>query len=441
MRTRLAATPRLSHNASRNKTEDRAYNIAFCERVARLALTGGGEGDILECAMAPLRILANLYAAQKASREMTGGVLRYAATHPDVEVRLYGLGTAYRNIGDHRDWRPDGVIVSTEDASEIRQIERMGCRAAVLVNAAPPKRTRLRCGSVFCDNAAVAAAAVELFTRKRLRHTAYVGARAGEVWSLDREAAMRKCAAAAGCSFDAFAAAGGGRRRSAREADALAAWLAALPKPCGIFAANDLRAKDVIEACRAQSIGIPLQVMVLGADDEDFICRQMQPTLSSVVSDFGTGGFLAAQMLVELIDGRRGSVEPALFGVRGIVERASTSDPNEAGRMVGRAQEFIRENAATAGISVGDVAKASGASIRLLQKNFRAVTGATVSGTIQDERLRAVCALLLESATPIGRIAELCGFGDDAHLKKTFRRRFHCTMRDYRLRRVPGSDS
>ena len=383
--------------------------------------------------MSSIRILANLFAAQKASREMTGGVFRYAALHPEVEVKIYGLGAPQQDLGELRDWKPEGVIVSTDDAAKIRRIERIGCRAAVFVNIEPPEKTQLCCGSVFCDGAAVAIAAVELFTGKRLRHTAYVGTRAGDAWSADREAAMRQCAASAGCSFDSFAPGGGRRRNLARETAELAAWIAALPKPCGVFAANDLRAKDVIEVCRAQSIGIPLPVMVLGADDEEFICRQMQPTLSSIVPDFEKGGFLAAEMLVELIKGRQRRAERRLFGVRGIVERISTSDPNEAGRMVGRAQEFIRENATT-GITVGDVAKASGASIRLLQKSFRAVTGATVSEMIQGARLRRVCSLLSETTTPIGRIAELCGFGDDAHLKKLFRRRFRCTMRDYRRR-------
>ncbi|MBR0056244.1 MAG: AraC family transcriptional regulator, partial [Kiritimatiellae bacterium] len=40
--------------------------------------------------------------------------------------------------------------------------------------------------------------------------------------------------------------------------------------------------------------------------------------------------------------------------------------------------------------------------------------------------------LLVETQTPIGQIGELCGFGDEAHLKRLFRRRFGCTMRDWR---------
>lgn len=60
---------------------------------------------------APLRILAHLDASERSSRGMVGGILRYAALHHDVEVRLYGPGTAYRELGEFRDWRPDGIVV------------------------------------------------------------------------------------------------------------------------------------------------------------------------------------------------------------------------------------------------------------------------------------------------------------------------------------------
>ena len=382
-----------------------------------------------------IRILANLYAAQKASREMSGGILRYAAMHPGVEVALYGLGAPRRGIDELRDWKPDGVIISADDSAEIRRIERIGCRAAVFVNVEPRTETSLRWGSVFCDGAAVAGAAFDLFSRKRIAHLAYVGTQAGEPWSVERERALRECAARAGCSFDCFAIHGKGRTGFGLEKALLARWVAALPRPCGILAANDLRAKDVMDACAAAGVSIPLQAMILGTDDEEFICRQANPTLSSIFPDFDRGGYLAAEMLVGLLKGRQRRMPRRIFGVRGLVERASTSDPNEASRMVGRAEEFIRAHATTAGISVRDVAKASGASLRLLQKNYKAITGTTVCDAIQMARLQRSCDLLAETATPIGRIAELCGFEGDAYLKKLFRRHFGCTMRDYRRKR------
>lgn len=385
-----------------------------------------------------LRILANVYAAQKASRDMTGGVLRYAAMHPGVEVKLYGLGAARRQIGELRDWKPDGVIVSTDDPAEIRRIERAGCRAAVFVNVEPPARTSMRCASVFCNGAAVAQAAADLFARKGLRHFAYVGTRDGDPWSREREDALRKCAAEKGASFSSFAPPRGANARPVREMAAMARWTAGLPKPCGLLAANDIRAMDALETCRKAGASVPERVMVLGVDDEEFICRQTSPTLSSVVPDFDRGGYLAMETLAGLLAGAVPGAERPRFGVRGVVERASTSDPNGAGRIVSRAKEYIRTYATTTDISVGDVAKSSGASVRLLQKHFRAIAGTTVSDAIQTVRLARVRELLEETATPIGRIGELCGFFGEAHLKKIFRRRYGCTMREWRsIRRRP----
>jgi len=391
----------------------------------------------------PLRILANIYAAQKASRDMTGGVLRYAATHPDVEVRLYGLGAAHRQIEELREWKPDGIIISADDPKEIRRIERSGCRGAVFVNVEPPAKTALRCGSVFCDGAAVAMAAADLFARKRLGHFAFAGTLAGEQWSAERGEALRKCAARAGATFDVFNPPKPGRaNRGQGSRDALAQWLSKQPKPCGVFAANDLRAKDVIDACRAARVPVPQQVLVLGVDDEEFICRQVQPTLSSVVPDFDRGGYVAAETLVELLRGHQKRIGRRLYGVRGVVERISTSDPNDAGRMAVRAEEFIREHATTPGIRVADVARAAFVSVRLLEKNFKSVTGTTVCEAIQAVRLRRVCSLLEETETPIGQIGELSGFENDGYLKRLFRSRFGSTMRAFRIahRAVPNSE-
>lgn len=387
-----------------------------------------------------IRILANLYAAQKASREMSGGVLRYASLHPDVEARLYGLGTAYPTLAEFRAWKPDGVIVGANDETTVRLIERIGCRAAVFVNVEPPRDTTLRCGSVFGDNEAVAAAAAGLFVRKNLKHYAFVGARTNDPWSTERERAMRECAKRQGCTFAAFSPPRAGAKRTNFRHDlaALARWVASLPKPCGILAARDLRAKDVLDACREASVPVPEHVMVLGVDDEEFICGQTVPTLSSVLPDFESGGYLAAEMLAALLSGGPLRLQRRAFGVRGIVERISTCDPNEAGRMVSRAEEFIRRNASTADISVPAVAKAAGASVRLLQKNFKAIAGTTVCEAIQTARLERVCSLLAQTTTPIGQIGELCGFGNDTYLKKLFRRRFGCTMRDWR-RRTQGT--
>ena len=385
---------------------------------------------------APLRILARLDAGERSSRGMVGGILRYAALHHDVEVRLYGPGTPYRRLEQFRDWRPDGIVVGEPLGRTLAVAADLGVRAAVLSNVDPPADLPLRCAGVFCDNAAIAAAAADFFAGCRVKALGYVGdvlpGRAPEpVWSAERGAALRERAARLGLPFSSFAPPA---RRHGAEAErrALGAWLAALPRPCGVLAANDMRASVVLEACRAAGVAVPRSVLVLGVDDEEFVCRQTRPTLSSFVMDWDGGGFLEAETLVELLRGRRRRLPRRTFGILGIARRQSTGDTNEARLMVARAEEFIAEHATTAGIGVGDVAKAAFASLRLLQANFKAVTGRTVLGAIQEARLAKACEPLSETNAPIGEIAGLCGFRGTSHLKELFRRRFGRTMRAWR---------
>ena len=385
-----------------------------------------------------LRILAHMDVGLRPSREMTRGILRYAATHPDVEVRLFGPGTAGPGICAFRDWRPDGLIVGRQPEKVLADAARIGCRAAVLSSIDPPEACPFPTASVFPDNAAVAAGAAEHFAACGIGHLAFVGERrsgrnaAEESWSAERDAALRECAARRGLTYASFGAARAAPDAGAAQHRALTKWIAALPKPCGILAARDLLAGNVLEACRAAGVAVPEAALVLGVDDDEFICPHVTPTLSSIVIDLEGGGYLEAEALVALLRGETPPGRRLFFGVRGVARRQSTSDSHEARLMVSRARAFIREHAASGGIGVRDVARAAFASVRLLEMNFKTVTGGTVCQALQDARLARVRALLTETRTPIGEIAGLCGFESDGYLKELFRRRFGCSMRVWR---------
>lgn len=379
----------------------------------------------------PLKLLAHIYASQKASREMSGGILHYAATHPDIELQFYGEGAPRSRASEFLDWHPDGLIIGSADDETCRTIAQLGCRAAVFVNASATTALPFRHASIYCDNRAVSESAAGLFTAKQIRSFAFIGSIANEEWSRERERFFREACRRAGGNFFSFSSPQEAKANHPHELSAIAEFLESLPKPCGIFAANDTRAKDVLDACRSAALSIPEQFIILGVDNEEFICRQTVPTLSSIVPDFERGGYLAAELLVELLRSRRRTLPDRLFRVKGIIERTSTSDPIGKIRMVYKAKEFIRDYATT-DISVKSVAKASGASLRLLQKNFKEIAGTTIIEAIQTERLRRVCAMLRETATPINHIGEMCGFENENYLKKVFRARFGCTMREWR---------
>ena len=156
--------------------------------------------------------------------------------------------------------------------------------------------------------------------------------------------------------------------------------------------------------------------MVLGVDNEEYICENTVPTLTSVLPDFNGGGLRAAESLDRIIAGETDSVPLHLsYGIKQIVERVSTADVNGAARCVALACEYMRRNAAAA-IGIDDIATAAGTSRRLLEKHFRSVLSTTAMHELQRIRLELVKARIKETDLPIKCIGETCGFGDISHL-------------------------
>ena len=68
-----------------------------------------------------------------------------------------------------------------------------------------------------------------------------------------------------------------------REQAAVIAWLRTLPKPVGIMACNDVRGRQILEACMLGEMPVPDDVAVVGVDDDQLLCELSSPSLSSVV--------------------------------------------------------------------------------------------------------------------------------------------------------------
>ena len=193
----------------------------------------------------------------------------------------------------------------------------------------------------------------------------------------------------------------------------------------------DQRAKHVLDTCRIHDIPVPGQIGILSVDNEEFLCKHTHPTLSSIAPDFESCGYRAAELLDNLLHGGQSRNTPELFSVKGIVERFSTADFSGSARTVEKAREFMRLNFAS-DISLEDTAKASGISVRVLEKRFQVACGVSPSEELRNIRIRHVTELLRDTETPIKEIGWLCGFKSEIHLKNLFKKHFDMTMREYR---------
>lgn len=86
--------------------------------------------------------------------------------------------------------------------------------------------------------------------------------------------------------------------------------------------------------------------------------------------------------------------------------------------------------------------EALAARMRMSPRNFSRVykdkTGQTPARAVERFRLEAACRLLEDSERHVDQIAQLCGFGDEGHMRKTFQRHLHTSPSAYRQRLAAG---
>ena len=157
-----------------------------------------------------------------------------------------------------------------------------------------------------------------------------------------RAAALRRMADKAGFTFTECGACRDDNWTS--RLTSLADELAALPTPCGVMAYNDRCAREVIDACNLAGLSIPSQIQVVGVDDQQEICENVRPRLTSIEPDFEGVGYLLAQRMDELLTTGKAK-KMSICGVKRIVERETTRDLSGAARPTPRDHCVARSSA------------------------------------------------------------------------------------------------
>ena len=221
-------------------------------------------------------------------------------------------------------------------------------------------------------------------------------------------------------------------RRKGYDLPHLTQWIQRLPKPAAIFAAFDDRALHVLDACHEADVRVPQDVAVIGVDNDEMLCVNATPPLTSIQPDHDRAGYLAAKRLDDMMNGERlNRIERISVPTKTIVIRESTSPVSNAGRLVQRALSFIQTNASSA-IKPRDVATYLKVSRSLADHRFRELQGESIGDAIFRYRLEEVRHRLIASNDTIENIAAACQFSKVSRLGLYFRKRFGCTMRDCR---------
>ena len=377
---------------------------------------------------------------EKAGRDKFQGILRYMRLHTPWTIHLVENCVGEQQLVNLRAWGVTGVIVARMPEA-IRFVEHSGVPTVVMDSPALYMKRFANTSFVTSDSEAVGRAGAEAFLKQGFRHFAYVPDAYEWDWSALRGQGFQERLARSGFGCDVY-----GRLTAQERKDwtldqrRLTRWLLALPKPVAILAAHDARARQVLETCQQAGLNVPGDVALLGVDNDELLCENTSPTLSSIQPDFDAGGYEAARLLEQLMRRTVRKPQNHFYGIKRIVVRESSRFAHAIDLRYLRGLEFIRLNACAA-ISVPNIARHMGVSRRLAEVLFRKYVGHSILSEIQQVRLIRLKAFLSETALPIGQISWQCGYQSETHAKRIFKQQTGLTMSQFRKRSKSGAPS
>ncbi|MEM5438232.1 DNA-binding transcriptional regulator [Paraburkholderia diazotrophica] len=220
----------------------------------------------------------------------------------------------------------------------------------------------------------------------------------------------------------------------------LTEWLQSLPKPVGIIAVTDARARQVLQACLISGIAVPEQVAIIGIDNDPLTRSLTRIPLSSVIQGTEEMGRTAAHLLHQMLGGARFAGRRILVPPVGINVCESTKHEPLASPYVMRARHYIRQYACQ-GIKTEQVADYVGVSRSSLEDYFRRELGCTVHQEILKHKLDVAKQLLAQQDMSSAEVAIRCGFTSLQYMYAVFRRELDCTPREYQERMQAGQQS
>ena len=367
------------------------------------------------------------------AREMLAGIEDYVRAHGPWSVYLGEQGRGDAVPQWFARWQGDGIIARVENERIAAELGAIGLPVvdlsfAHLLATAPTFTT---------DNAAIGNLAVQHFVERGFQHFAFCG-RSEFVWSRDRGARFAGAVRAAGFRCDVYAESRNSATDVDLETDAIAAWLASLPKPLAVLACYDLRGQQVLDAARRAGLAVPEQVAVLSVDNDELLCALSPPPLSSVILNARRTGWMGAEALDRLMAGRKVACKVHYIPPLGVATRQSTDTLAVADSQLASALRFVRERACE-GIGVGDILQHVPMARRSLEHRMRAVIGRSPNEEILRVKLARARQLLAATDLSLAEVAGRCGFCHTEYLSVAFKRQFGIPPGQFRRESETGA--
>ncbi len=328
----------------------------------------------------------------------------------------------------------DGVIADLDDPRIPKRLVGLGIPAVGVGAIREDCRWDLDISTVSTNNRRIAELAANHFLERKLQSFAYCGVpgRTIDPWNRQRREAFIEHIRKAGWGCSVYTGRHSASHSWEQLQEKLATWLTGLAKPLGLMAANDARARHVLEACRRQELQVPEDVAVIGVDNDELICNLAHPPLTSIVQGTEEIGYRSAGLLDRLMNRQDRKSAHLLVDPVSVITRESTDLVATEDEVASTALAYIRQHS-SAGIQVADVARAARVSRSTLDGRFRRVVGRTVHEEIQRCQLNTAQQLLTTTNLSVEEVARRAGFSSAQYMNAVFQRIAGQTPGRYRL--------
>lgn len=277
------------------------------------------------------------------------------------------------------------------------------------------------------DDHVVGALAGEHLLDRGYRRLAFYGIQAE--WSLRRLAGFTSVAKQAGVTPEVFLA---DAWEGLLHTELLGRFLALIGgNPLGVMAANDCIAVHLRDAVGAAGRDIPDDVGIIGVDNFEIHSAYGWVPISSIDVNSRRIGEVAAQLLLEMLDGRVASNLHREVLPRGVVPRLSTDVMHVTDADVARALEHMRSHLHE-DVTAEDIARALQMSRTTLDRRFKECLGRTVADELRRLRLSVARRYLESSDVQLAEVATATGFKHLSNFSSAFRRVYGVTPSRWR---------
>lgn len=383
------------------------------------------------------RVAILVETALASGRSILAGISQYLHEHDDWSVFHPTGHIGSTELKGLEQWDGDGIIARISNKKVLQAVRQKGVPVVdVLGNEADANYPLVK-----CDDRAIGQLVGKHLMAAGHRAFGFFGLD-DERYSLEREKSFKKSVADRATFFQSLKIRQGDRDSGqwVENVEQVTAWIESLPKPIGIMVASDQFGPIVMKACQRLEISIPEEVSVVGVDNDRPFCELCRPRLSSVEPDHSRVGYEAARLMDNILTGkdsktRQIETPPLTLHRRPSSDASAVNDP-----ALVKAMQCIRQNACQ-GVSVDEVAVASGVSRSVLQRRFREQLGRSIGDMLLDVKLKRARDMLTFTDLPLIDVAERSGFNYQEYLTYIFKKHLDTTPAQYRSTTATRADS